>query len=161
MWLGILLPALFLWFIVSYFRNSNDKFLYQWRRGAGWLALCVAPITVVAVLARMIGDGGVEWDQAGAIVGAPFHWPVLMGGQTVISIFEENVKDWTGHRKDTLLDNVGVFVLMMTIQVAVLSFFVAKRFQKGKTWRDPLVRGLGILMAINAFLGMEWPWYGT
>jgi len=86
---------------------------------------------------------------------------VLMGGQTVISVFEENVKDWTGHRRDTMADNTEVFVLMMLIQLAALSWFVARRFAKGKSWRDPVVRGIGIFMAVNAFLAMDWPWYGT
>jgi len=161
MWFAILLPALFLWCITCYFRNSSDKFAYQWRRGAGWIALCVAPITFVAVFALIIEDGGFDWEKATTIVWAPIHWCVLMGGQTVISVFEENVKDWTGHRRDTMADNTEVFVLMMLIQLAALSWFVARRFAKGKSWRDPVVRGIGIFMAVNAFLAMDWPWYGT
>jgi uncharacterized membrane protein len=161
MWFAFLLPILFTWCVVDYFRNKNDKFLYQWRRAIGWLALCVFPITLVAVVARMLEDGGVEWDKAATVVFAPIHWIILIAGQTVISVFEENVKDWTGHRRDTMADNTEVFVLMLLIQLAVLSWFVALRFRKGKTWRDPLVCGVGIFMAVNAFLAMDWPWYGT
>ena len=161
MWIGLLLPVFFIWCVVAFFRNNSEKFIYQWRRAIGWLSMCVFPFTLVAVGANMLDNGKVEWDKAVGVVIAPFYWGVLMGGQTVIDVFEENVKDWTGHRKDTMADNTEVFALLMLIQLAVLSWLVALRFRKGKTWRDPLVCVVGLFMAVNAFLAMDWPWYGT
>ncbi|MHC4822961.1 MAG: hypothetical protein ACYTEP_02975 [Planctomycetota bacterium] len=94
----------------------------------------------------------------------PGSWTVLMGGQSVIAVFEDNVKQWTGHRRDTMFDNLPVILTLTAVQVLVLSALVWWRFRKGKGLRDPLDPldlGVGIFMAVNAALAMQWMWFGT
>lgn len=86
---------------------------------------------------------------------------MLFGGQTVVSVFEANVKDWTGHRRDTMFDNAPVFFGLVLAQVLALSLLVAWRFRRGAGPRDPLVLGVGLFATANAALAMSWPWYGT
>jgi hypothetical protein len=155
----VLIPVM-AWCLVSWFRDSSESTFYQSRRAFGWLALCVAPLPFVNLLFHAIR----EWRADGFLEGLAvtvLQWPVLLGGQTVISVFEANVKDWTGHRRDTMLDNSHVFLALTVVQALVLSLLVYRRLRKGKTWRDPLLRGVGLFMLVNGWMAMDWPWYGT
>ncbi len=157
---GLLFLPLMVWGIVCFFRNRSDSLHYQLRRGFGWISMCVISVTILAALIEIFSD----WDGVESIqhlLLSPIVSPVFLGGQTVITIFEDNVKDWTGHRRDTMFDNSHVFFGLVFIQALVLSLIVAWRLRGGKTWRDPVVMAVGAFVAINAFLGRDWPWYGT
>lgn len=157
---GLLLLPFLVWGAVCFFLDRKSSFAYQWRRAWGWLWLCILPIPFAAAISKLLRDG--EWGEAFLQFAiAPVISPIFLGGQTVITVFEDNVKNWTGHRRDTMFDNAHVFFGLVLIQVAILSLLVAWRFRRGKTWRDPVVLGVGIFMAVNAWRGMDWPWYGT
>jgi len=157
-----LLPGVFaVWSIVRLFRNRNTSFLYQWQRAFGWLALCSVPFPPLQALRGVLGMGRISFDALEALLVLPGSWYVLFGGKSVVYVFEENVKDWTGHRRDTMFDNAPVFFALVLAQVLVLSLLVGWRFHKGKSLRDPVVLGTGIFMAVNAALAMSWPWFGT
>ncbi len=157
---GLLFLPMMVWGLVCFFRNRRDSFLYQWRRAFGWLSLCVVPIPFVAGILKLLKSGEVR-DFGVSVLVAPLTSPIFLGGHTVITVFEDNVKNWTGHRRDTMFDNAHVFFALVLIQVTVLSLLVAWRFQRGKSWRDPWVLCVGVFMMVNAFLAKDWPWYGT
>lgn len=154
-------PFLFgVWCIVCLFRNKRSGLFYQAQRSFGWLALCTAPVALAQVFTGFGRDFGFD-DFFERIAVVPGSWFVLLGGQSVITIFEDNVKDWTGHRKDTMFDNAPVFLALTLAQILVFTAIVLWRFRKGKGMRDPVVLGIGIFMAVNAALGMQWMWFGT
>ncbi|MFK5956966.1 MAG: hypothetical protein QM477_11045 [Planctomycetota bacterium] len=146
--------AVLIWCVVRYFRNQKPNLLYQWMRGIGWIGLCALP--VVAWQAAVALASGMK-----AMILLPGSWLVHLGGQSVIHIFEDNVKNWTGHRRDTMFDNADVFFALTAAQVFLLSSVTAWRFRMHKGWRDPLVLSVGIFVLVNAVLGMDWMWFGT
>jgi|FLOH01.1.fsa_nt_gi hypothetical protein len=156
---GLLFLPLMIWGSICFFRNRRKTAIYQLCRAFGWISLCVFPVPFLAAARQSIEDFNLG-ETLLLLLGAPLTWPIFLGGQTVIRIFEDNVKHWTGHRRDTMFDNAHVFFGLILVQVLLLSLLVAWRFQQGKTWRDPVVLGVGIFMAGNAMLGMNWPWYG-
>ena len=160
----LLLPLVFLphafliWCVVRYFRNKKPSLLYQWMRSIGWIGLCALPIVVVRFLPALFSDWDHLLESLAVSLGS---WLVNLGGQSVIHIFEDNVKDWTGHRRDTMLDNADVFFTLTAVQVLILSAIVTTRFRLQKTWKDVLVLAVGVFVLVNAALGMNWMWYGT
>lgn len=148
-----------IWCIVCVFRNASSGKLYQAQRSYGWLALCTAPIVLAQIV---IGFGSISFSDLGqSLAVVPGSWMVLLGGQSVVTIFEDNVKDWTGHRKDTMLDNAHVFLALTAVQVLTLGSLIFWRFRQGKSLRDKWVLGIGIFMVVNAALAMQWMWFGT
>jgi hypothetical protein len=159
MW-GLLFLPFMAWGTVCFFLNRRDRLSYQLLRALGWISLCALPVPFVAAISKMLRDG--EWAEAFLHFAiAPLITPIFLGGQTVVSLFEENVRNWTGHRRDTMFDNAHVFFGLVLIQALILCAIVAWRFRRGKTWRDPLVLGVGVFVTVNGLLTMDWPWYGT
>ena len=159
-----LLPsAFYCWCLACLLRNRKRSWFYQWQRGLGWIALCVAPFPIWQALAGSISGTGFSsiGESLTQLALVPGSWWILTGGETVIAIFEENVKDWTGHRRDTMFDNLHVFALLTIAQTLILSGIASLRFHKGKNWRDPILLGIGLFSAINAAMGMHWMWFGT
>lgn len=144
----LLLPVVFLPHlvlatgIVLLVRNRSRHLFYQAWRGLGLLGLCALPAAI-----------------AGNLV--PIGWPIYLGGHTVVTIFEENVKDWTGHRRDTLLDNLHVYAALTAVQVLLLMAILVWRWRRGAGWRDPWVWAVAIFMLANSLAAWDWPWYGT
>ena len=159
MW-GLLFLPFMVWGLICFFQNRRETFLYQMRRALGWITLCVLPVPLFAAITKIFRGEDLDHVFANLAI-SPLVSPIFLGGQTVITVFEDNVKGWTGHRRDTMFDNAHVFFGLVLIQVTILSLLVAWRFRRGKTWRDPLVLGVGVFMIVNAWLGMDWPWYGT
>jgi len=159
-----LLPAAFaVWSIVRLFRDRDREpgSVVQWQRGFGWIALCTAPFAPLQILRSMLGMARYSFDAPEALLAWPASWYVLFGGRTVVAVFEANVEAWTGHRRDTMLDNAWVFLALTGVQVLVLSLIVLWRFRAGRTLRDPVVLAVGAFAAVNAALAMTWPWFGT
>jgi len=148
-----------IWCMVRLFRNQKDSWFYQLQRSYAWVILPALPVVLAKPVLAMIEHGFEEFDSIFFwLIGS---WPVLVAGQSVITIFEDNVKDWTGHRESTMFDNAPVFFGLMAAQTLVFTMAVFWRFRSGKSWRDPLVLGIGIFLLINAIMGMNWEWYGT
>ncbi len=76
-----------------------------------WLDFTVRfPVPFLAAARQSIEDFNLG-ETLLLLLGAPLTWPIFLGGQTVIRIFEDNVKHWTGHRRDTMFDNAHVFLV--------------------------------------------------
>lgn len=149
-----------IWCILCLFRNAREGKLYQLQRAYGWVALCTAPIVFAQFF---VGFGhGFSFDDLGEqLMIMPGSWFVLQGGQSVVHLFEENVKDWTGHRQSTMMDNWPVFAGLTLAQVLLLTVLVWRRFLKGRTLRDRGVLGIGLFLFVNAALAMQWKWFGS
>jgi len=158
MFLAFLPHALLIWCVVRFFKNTKPGLAYQWMRSIGWIALCALPPVVVRLVPTLFSDLDQGLETLAVGLGS---WLVNLGGQSVIHIFEENVKDWTGHRSDTMFDNAHVFFALTAAQVLLLSTIVTTRLRLKQTWRDMVVLSVGLFVFVNAFLGMDWEWYGT
>jgi len=153
--------AFTLWCILRLFRNRSQGFLYQWQRGLGWTALSVLPVVLAQPFYFAFGNGPVSLSGFfNGLALLPGAWMVLLGGETVIHLFEDNVKAWTGHRQDTMFDNLPVFFGMVLVQSLILSLLVTWRFRAGKSLRDPAVLAIGLFLLVNAALAIGWVWFG-
>ena len=157
-----LAPGAFaLWCIRRLRRNERPSWFYQWQRAWGWLALCAAPAPLLQCLRGLFGSSRGLAALAEQLTILPGSWYVQLGGQSVVSIFEAHVKTWTGHRRDTMLDNAAVFFGLVLLQAGLASLLVTWRLRRGAPLRDPLVLATGAFTAVNALLAASWPWYGT
>ena len=155
-----LVPALPLaWCVLRFLRPGTRASLWaRVQRGVGWQTVCVAPVLAVHV-ALLVVHHGFEW--LGALAALFFGPWVLLGGASVQAVFEANVKDLTGHRRDTMMDNVHVYLGLTAFQALLLALIVALRTRSDRGLRDPLVWAVGLAVAANAALGITWPWWGT
>lgn len=155
-----LLPLAFsVWCIVRLYSNQQQTWFYQAQRSFAWVICAALPVLFALPILGIMEHGFEDFGAWGFLLFG--SWPVLVGGQSVIHIFEENVKDWTGHRQDTMFDNADVFFGLVAAQTLLLTLLVFWRFRKGKGWRDPFVLAVGLFVLVNAALGMHWEWYGT
>jgi Na+-transporting NADH:ubiquinone oxidoreductase subunit NqrE len=67
----------------------------------------------------------------------------------------------SGHRRDTMMDNLGWYLLLTAAQTAVLAAVVAWRLRRRARLVDPVVLAVGAGVAVDAFAGTGWPWWGT
>lgn len=133
-------------------------------RGLRWCALCVAPVALLQPLWFGIKHSeGLPslGDLLQVLLILPGSFLVLLGGQSVVTVFEDNVKDWTGHRRDTMFDNMDVFLGLVSVQTLLLALLLAWRYRRGATRRDPVVVGVGLFLVVNALLAIDWMWFGT
>ena len=94
-----------------------------------------------------------------ALAAVPASAWVLLGGGSVIAVFEATVYDLTGHRQSTMLDNLHVFLALTALQCAPFVAILARRSEW--RWRDPVALSIGAAFLVNALLGACWPWWGT
>lgn len=127
-------------------------------RGVGWIGLCALPIVIYKAIPLLTSGSDHFWEGLFLTLGS---WLVNLGGESVIQVFEANVKDWTGHRRDTMFDNANVFFALTAAQVLVLSAIVTTRLRMKKTWSDRVVLSVGLFVLVNAGFGMNWKWFGT
>ncbi|MFT4539190.1 MAG: hypothetical protein ACI841_004985 [Planctomycetota bacterium] len=155
-------PAAFAgWSIWRLFRSQGSSFWLSWQRAFGLLCLSTLPVLIVQLLTGLSGGFRYSIDFLESLIVIPGSWYVLWGGHSVISVFEKNVKSWTGHRRDTMLDNAHIFFALVFVQLLVLTLVVATRFRAGAKINDPVVASIGVFAGVNALLGMSWMWLGT
>ena len=106
-----------------------------------WSALLLVPWVWAALRIQM-------WALAG---GAVVQWP-----------FDRWVKDLTGHRQATMLDNWWVYALATVLWLTPWVVWLARGFDFGSSpWRSRRVRIATGVVAVNALLGMGFPWWGS
>lgn len=91
----------------------------------------------------------------------PLGVPVLAGGGSIVWTFEETVRAVCGDRRDTMLDNAWWFFSLAGAQLLLVGSVMAWRRRRGGSFRDPVVIGLVVLVAVNAALAVPWTWWGT
>jgi hypothetical protein len=153
----MLFSAFSIWCIICLLRHRRNNLLRAW----GWLALCVTPGVIIQNISWLSGTAGMKIDLRDVFITLPYSWYVLSCGQSVIKVFEENVKNWTGHRTFTMIDNWPVFFALGFLQAVILSYVVARRLRAGRSLKDPMVISAGVFMCVNAILASSWNWAGT
>lgn len=91
-------------------------------------------------------------------VGIPFH----LGGWTVRFAFESLIDplEWlVGNRSATVQPRL--YFPLLAIQVLVVTILLTRWFKQGKSLRDREMAGASIVLLINAFLNLSWPWWGS
>ena len=122
-------------------------------------ALCALP-ALLAQAGYLAFLSGAQL-SAFTVVVFPAIWWVLLGGGTVVAFFELSAQNGAFERQDTLLDNWVYFSVIAMLQLVFVTVAVAARFKEERGLDDPVVRGAGIFVAINALIAAPWPWWGT
>ena len=153
LWIPSLLPLAGLLILLA--RRARPR----WLIALGWLTLWTLPALAYQT-AWWVWPGtkySVDWWDA--LRASPIGLWVLMGGRSVIAIFEATARDITGHRSSTMIDNTHVFLAYTAIQCAIL---VAILVRRKRPWRkDPVALAMGALFLLNGLLGSCWPWWGS
>lgn len=139
--------------LFAFVRGRNRP---RWASALGWLALWILPAIVVQGVWLM---GHYSASAISALAAVPASAWVLLGGGSVIAVFEATVYDLTGHRQFTMLDNMHVFLALTALQCAPFVAILARR--SVSRWRDPVALAIGAAFLVNALLGVRWPWWGT
>jgi len=153
LWIPSLLPIAGLVLLLA--RRTRPR----WLRALGWLTLWTLAAVVYQIVWWFSPDSHYSVDLPNALRASPIGLWVLMGGRSVISVFEATARAITGHRSSTMVDNAHVFLAYTAIQCAVL---VAILVRRQRPWRkDPVALAIGALVLLNGLLGSHWPWWGT
>jgi hypothetical protein len=160
--LGLLIcipQAVPVWFFAR--RRGGPKLLGNWVRTAGWLTLWVLPAVVAQAVFNGAGFSSTTFDTGALFAMLPWSWPVLLGGASVQMIFEETAKNLSGHRQSTMMDNLGYYLVLTWLQLALVSLFCAIQCPEGPRLRQRVSLTIGLLVLANALCGITWPWWGT
>ena len=131
----------------------------RWASALGWLTLWILP-ALVYQSARWVWPGSphsAAWPDV--LLAAPVGLWVLLGGRSVVEVFEATARGLTGHRDSTMADNVHVFLALTVIECAL---FIAILVRRDRPWRrDPVALAIGAAFLGDALLAAHWPWWGT
>ena len=157
MWIVLYAPSLLLvyalWVLV---RRRNRS---RWAPALGWLTLWILP-ALVYQSAWWVWPGSrysAAWHDV--LLAAPVGLWVLLGGRSVVEVFEATARGLTGHRDSTMLDNVHVFLALTAIECALLIAVLVWRDRPRR--RDPVALAIGVAFLGDALLAAHWPWWGT
>ncbi|MHC5009416.1 MAG: hypothetical protein ACYTG6_00520 [Planctomycetota bacterium] len=155
------LPFVLAIWALATLRSRRDWFSAL-SRGAGWVAAW-ALLGVVFQAWWVFGSGQASYsvDVSGFLGGASIAWWVQMGGHSVQTVFEETVLTLRGRRQTTMLSNWPYYYGLVIAQTALLAAIVAWRLRRGRSLRDPLVLLVAAFVVVNAWLGRNWPWWGS
>ena len=148
-WIVLYTPSLLLLYgLFVLLRKRNRP---RWAAALGWLALWTLP-----ALGYQLAWTAFDWPDA--LRAAPIGLWVLLGGRTVIEVFEATARDLTGHRDSYMMDNVHVYLALTAIQCALFVVILARRDRRRL---DPVAFAIGVAFLVNATLAAHWPWWGT
>jgi len=153
-WIVFGLPAILVGYgLFAFGRGLNRP---RWASALGWLALWILPAIVVQCAWLMSRYSATALSTLMAVPASAW---VLLGGGSVIAVFEATVYDLTGHRQSTMFDNIHVFLALTALQCAPFVAILVRRSES--RWRDPVALAIGAAFLVNALLGARWPWWGT
>lgn len=160
--LGLLLclpQATLVWLYVT--RRGGEGLRGNWLRTSGWLSLWVLPAVFAQALFNGAGLSSSTFDLGDLFLMLPWSWPVLLGGADVQIVFEETVLAFSGHRQSTLMDNLGYYMVLSWLQLALVSLCCAIGCRRRPSLREPVPLVCGLFLLVNALSGIAWPWWGT
>jgi hypothetical protein len=148
------------WFFLT--RTRSEGLCGRFVQALGALALAALVADLAQVTAAM---GGWIWPEVSFSPGTlalalPLSWLVACGGWSVQGVFELTAKAVTGHRRDTLMDNLPYFAGLTALQMGLVALVVALCWRRPR-WRDPAVVCAFALALANGLAGITWPWWGT
>jgi len=157
MWVALYIPTLFLAYaLVVWLRRPEPP---RWASALGWITLWTVPALAYQCVWWHSPDSPYSVTIPGLAQAAPVGLWVLLGGRTVVEVFEATARALTGHRSATMLDNVHVFLALTVLQSAVLVAILARRDRDYR--RDPWALAIGAGVLVNGVLAAQWPWWGS
>jgi len=157
MWAVLYAPAVFLAYAVFVSRRRPEP--PRWAAALSWLALWTLPALAYQIV-WWASDASPYAGSASALAqAAPVGLWVLLGGRSVVELFEATARALTGHRNATMLDNVHVYLVYTFLQCSILVGILKRRDRDFR--RDPVALGVGAAVMANAFLASRWPWWGS
>jgi len=124
-WLLLYVPSVLLAYsVLAWKRDTTSP---RWAAALGWLTLWTLP-AVAYQCAWVLGPSSpYSFSAGGAVQAAPVGLWVLLGGRSVVELFEATARDLTGHRQSTMIDNVHVYLAMTAVQCALLVIVLVRR----------------------------------
>lgn len=137
----------------------------MWRRrlaASGMLTIAIVPAVVLQSIGLALGMYRVTFSFSDWCSGLGIQMWALAGGAVVQWPFDRWVKDLTGHRQATMLDNWWVYALATVVWLIPWVVWVARGFDDGSSpWRSRRARIAVGVVAVNALLGTGFPWWGS
>lgn len=128
----------------------------------GALAFAVLPALVVQSIGIALGRLHVSFSFGDWCSGVGIQMWALAGGIVVQWPFDRWVEDLTGHRQATMLDNWWVYAIATVIWLTPWVVWIARGADRlVSPWSSRRVRIAGCVVALNALLGMSFPWWGS
>ena len=151
-WVLLYLPAVLpAYSVVRWFRDRSTK---GWVHALGWMTLCVIPALIYQSIWWVSAASPYSASGSSVLLAAPVGLWVLLGGWSCVAVFEATVRDLTGHRMMTMVDNAHVFVVLIVIQTAIVVAVLIRA-------KPALRRAIGAGVLGNALLASHWPWWGS
>jgi hypothetical protein len=150
-------PSVLLAFGVFVFVRKRER--PRWASALGWITLWVVPAVVYQSVWWLSGGAASSVSVGKFLLVAPIGLWVLLGGRSVVELFEATARDLTGHRTFTMVDNAHVYLVFTGIQCAIFVAILARRDRPRR--RDPVALAIGAAFLANALLASHWPWWGS
>lgn len=133
--------------------------------GYGLVGLAAAPAVVVqdvVLLLNWMPGYSFQWHDLASIFFKSWQSWCLIGGFAVSRPFDLWVKELTGHRQTTMMDNWWVYYIATLVWATPSALFLSRRLASGRPWHADQVIWmiLGIVLA-NALGGVTFPWWGS
>lgn len=131
----------------------------------GLIGIAAVPAIVVQdimLLFDMMKGYSFRWsDLASPMVVTWQSW-CLIGGYAVSRPFDLWVKDLTGHRQTTMVDNWWVYYIATILWATPFALLISHRHGKDPAWwTDRLVWLVLVIILANALGGVTFPWWGS
>lgn len=127
----------------------------------GWIGVCSLPVALCQVGLAASGSLSTSFGAQELLTLLLVGWWVLAGGASVIALFEASLAALGAGRSATLLDHLPWFWLLLAIQWALLVWLLLPCFGARFRWTHKRLWLIGGAVALNAALGLGWPWWGT
>lgn len=127
-------------------------------RALGMQALIALPVGLAQALWLMRGADFPDLLLA-PLAGVPFNVGGLLSAAAFESIDRAGL---LAHRQSTVIDNLGVYSLLVALQAGAVAIAIAARTRAtGRILADKTILTLLALVLANSVLGITWPWWGT
>jgi hypothetical protein len=131
----------------------------------GLIAIAAVPAIMVQdvmLLCDMMKGYSFKWfDLVSPFVVSWQSW-CLIGGYAVSRPFDLWVKDLTGHRQTTMVDNWWVYYIATIVWATPWALLLSHRLAKSPAWRnDRVIRLVLVIVLANALGSVTFSWWGS
>lgn len=143
-------------------RPSKVGAPYGLLRAFGVLSLSVIPAVVVQTVGIFAGMYRVTFSVEDWFTGLGLQFWALAGGLVVQSPFDRWVKDLTGHRQATMIDNLHVYAAATVLWLLAWAWWITRGVHDGgSAGCARRARIAAFVVGTNALLGITFPWWGS
>lgn len=150
--LGLGTPVLLIVSMVVFWRRYEKPPRGSVLESLGWISLWALPPCVLLF-------GTIVTDLRG-LVFVPLAHAIYAGGGTIVWVFEETVGKIYGGRQSTFSHGEYFFALAWVQWLVLITVIYVLR-RRGARWRHPALITIGVLVLLNAFVGLSFQWWTT